>query len=136
MANDAGIPSLRTESAASAGPTARARLYVIEFKATADCSSLRGTRSLINAWDAGAPNALPTPSPSAQTTTTETGARPDHASTASSALSTVEPSCVTTTTRRRSKRSAMLPAHGARTRIGMKLQKLRTPRRKGECVCR
>ena len=67
IANEAGIPSLRTESAASAGPTARARLYVIELSATADCSCERGTRSAISACEAGAENALTTPSPSEQT---------------------------------------------------------------------
>ena len=67
IAKDAGMPSLRTESAASAGPTARARLYVIELSATADCSCDRGTRSAISACDAGAENALTTPSPSEKT---------------------------------------------------------------------
>jgi hypothetical protein len=68
--------------------------------------------------------------------TAQTGACPVQASTARSALNAVEPSCVTSTRRRRSKRSAALPAHGASRSTGMKLPKLRTPRRNGECVIR
>jgi glycine/D-amino acid oxidase-like deaminating enzyme len=36
----------------------------------------------------------------------------------------------------RSTRSARLPAHGASARTGKNWQKLRTPRRNGECVRR
>jgi hypothetical protein len=136
MANEAGIPSLRTESAASAGPTARARLYVIELSATADCRCERGTRSASSASEAGAENALTTPSPRELSITTQTGASPPQASAASSALSAVATSCETKTSLRRSKRSAALPDHGARSRIGTKVANCRTPRRNGECVCR
>ena len=43
IASDAGIPSVRTETAASAGPTARARLYVTELRPTAEARSGRET---------------------------------------------------------------------------------------------
>ena len=58
----AGIPSVFTAIAASTGPTARARLYVIELSATAEPRCSRGTRSPISACEAGAANALPIPS--------------------------------------------------------------------------
>jgi len=136
IAKEAGIPSVRTESAASAGPTARARLYVIELSATAEPSCSRVTRSPISANDAGAANALPTPRMTAHAITTQTRASPAHASVASPALTTVDPSWVTSSSRFRSNRSAALPAHGASSSTGMKLQKLRTPSRKAECVRR
>ena len=68
--------------------------------------------------------------------TTQTGASPAHASAARPALTTVDPTCVTSSKRLRSKRSAALPAHGASSSTGTKLQKLRTPRRNAECVSR
>jgi hypothetical protein len=130
------MPSVRTHTAASAGPTARARLYVIAFSATAAPSCSRGTRSPINAIDTGAANALPMPSTTAHAITTHTRARPAQASPASAALIAVDPSCVTSSSRLRSKRSAALPAHGASSSTGTKLQKLRTPSRNAECVSR
>ena len=136
IANDAGIPSFFTDSAASAGPTARAMLNVIEFSATAEGSSSRGTSCEMKAVDAGALKALEIPSPKANAITTHWFARPDHASTARTALRIVARAWVRISSRRRSNRSAALPAHGASASTGMKLAKLSTPRRNAECVSR
>ena len=136
IANEAGIPSTRTETAASAGPIARARLNVIELSATAEASWSRGTRSPIIAIATGFVNALATPRPSANTITAQTRASPAQASPASAPLDAVAKSCDPIRSHRRSKRSAALPDHGASSSTGMKFEKLRTPSRNAECVSR
>jgi hypothetical protein len=136
IANEAGIPSVLTDTPASTGPIARARLNVIEFSATAEPRCSFGTRPPTRAMETGALNALITPSPSANTITTQTRASPPHASPARIPDSAAATSCVVTSRRRRSKRSAALPAHGASTSTGTKLPKLSTPSRNGECVSR
>src|SRR3954469_25474546 len=76
------------------------------------------------------------PSAAENPITTHSVACPPHASAASVELRTVAPSCVASSSLRRSTRSARPPAHGDRTSTGTNWQKLRTPRRNGECVRR
>ena len=76
IAKDGAEPRLATQIPASAGPIARARLYVIELSATADCRCSRGTRSDGSAMPAGAEKALMTPSATAKPMTSATEAWP------------------------------------------------------------
>src|ERR687887_500267 len=85
--NEAGMPRYSTDAAPSAGPIARARLYVIELSATAVGRLSRSTREAINACWGGIEIALVTPSPRAKTITTHAAARPDQARMASVAAS-------------------------------------------------
>ena len=102
MRNEAGIPSWETLSAPSAGPTARARLNVIELSATADGISAAGTSCVTSACCAGAENALIAPNPSANRITTSVGASPTHASAAIATPSPTATLCVTSSSRLRS----------------------------------
>jgi hypothetical protein len=111
-------------------------LKVIELSATAVGTSSRRTSETISACCAGAENALTTPRQSVSAITTHVVANPAHASTASPPASTIASVCVTSRSFRRSTRSARLPAHGVRTRIGMNCEKPRTPSSSAECVRR
>ncbi len=134
--NAAGIPSVTTTSAASAGPAERAMLNVIEFSATAEVRSSSSTSCVTSACCAGTEKALVTPSASPNAITTWTGAAPANASAPSVRLSAAAPSCQPIRRRRRSSRSARAPAHGLSTSSGANWVKLSTPSRNGECVCR
>ena len=131
-----GMPNAAIAAAARAGPLARAMLNVIELSAIADPRSRRETSEETIACCAGAENALTTPSSSANTITVVAPAWSVSASTPRVALSTTAELCVTSSSRRRSKRSAALPDHGASTSTGMNVAKFRTPSRNAEPVTR
>jgi hypothetical protein len=130
------MPNTAITPAALAGPTARARLNVIEFSATACGTSSCSTRAVISACWLGTAKALVTPRAPEQPITTHSLASPFHASAASSALIAVAQSWVASSSLLRSSRSAIEPAHGESTSTGTNWQKLRTPSRNAECVSR
>ncbi len=136
IANDAGMPTVTMASAASAGPTARARLNVIELSATAVGRSRSSTRPVTSAAWAGAANALATPRPSVNPITTHSVASPAKANTASVADRTAAASSETMRTCLRSNRSAAAPAQGESRRMAANCEKLRTPSRSSEPVSR
>ena len=91
----AGIPRYSTARAADAGPTARARLNVIELSATAVGTSCVSTSCGIMACCAGAENALTIPSATASAITTAGGARSCQASSPRPPERTMAMLCVT-----------------------------------------
>ena len=134
--NAAGMPRYWTARAALAGPIARARLNVIELRATAVGTSGSSTSCVIIACCAGAENALTTPSATASAITTQVGARSRYASSPSPAESTTATDWVTSSSERRFQRSEAPPAQGASSRIGMNCEKLSTPSSSAEWVWR
>ena len=135
-ANDAAMPSCCTVIAASSGPIARATLYVIEFSATAEPSSSLGTSPPMSENAAGVANAVATPSPTANSITSQTRASPAHVSSASVPVSANATICVASSSFFRSNRSAALPVQGASSSTGTKFENASTPRSNGECVSR
>jgi hypothetical protein len=111
-------------------------LNVIELSATAVGTSGSSTSVAISACCAGAENALTTPRATASAITTSVGASSRCASRPRPPESTIATLWLTSSSVRRFQRSDVLPAHGARTRIGMNCAKFRTPSRSAECVCR
>ena len=135
-ANDGAIPRCSTETAATAGPTARARFHVTEFSPTATPMSSRSTSEGISASAAGEAKAFAMPSPQASRMTTHVGASPAQVSKARPPARATETSWVTSRIRFRLKRSANAPLQGERTSRGTNSANVSTPSSRPEWVCR
>jgi hypothetical protein len=121
---------------ASAGPEARARLYVIELSPTAVGRSARSTSEASSADAAGTEKAIAMPIPAEITITAGAVAWPAQASAATSAARAAANDWTTMTSRRRSNRSAARPAHGASSSTGLNWEKARTPSSSSDPVSR
>lgn len=135
-AKAAGMPRVATVTPASAGPIARAMLYVIEFSPTAEGRWRRSTSEASRADAAGTVKAEVTPSPAETAIKRGVLAAPAQASAATSPASPAATLCIAMIRRRRSKRSAALPAHGASTSTGTNWENASTPSRSSEPVSR
>jgi hypothetical protein len=111
-------------------------LNVIELSATAEATSSRGTSETKSACCAGVEKAVAIPWPKPNPITSAAVARSNWVRRARVAESPAAAGWLTSSRRRRSKRSAALPVHGARRSIGANCAKLRTPSRSAECVSR
>ena len=137
MKNAHGMPNAATAAAASAGPSARAMLNVIELSAIADAEVARArTSEVTSACCAGAENALTTPISSANTITSGAPTRSASASAPSVALSTHRDAL-----RHEQQPPPVEPVGGAarprrQHEHGRNWQKLRTPSRNAEPVSR
>ena len=120
-ANATPSPNAAMTAAAASGPTARARLYVTELRATACGSSSSATSEPTSAICAGCESAAKTPRRVANAITIAVVAAPLHVIHVSTAVVPAARLCVTMSSFRRSTRSARPPVHGARTRHGREL---------------
>jgi hypothetical protein len=111
-------------------------LKVIEFRATAEGSSRGGTSEAIKASCAGVENAETTPTARTRQMTSGGVARSRAVTSARRPARRAETGWVKSRSRRRSKRSATLPVHGASSSIGAKFAKVTTPSRSSEPVSR
>ena len=130
------IPSVRMTTAASTGPTARARLKVTEFRAMAPARSCGSTSRGTRACKAGMAKAIVRPRANAKRMTTGAVATSARTRTAIVRATPSAHSWVTTRRSRRSKRSAARPAHEARRKTPVNWAKLTTPTRNVEWVSR
>src|SRR5690348_13821008 len=129
-------PAVLITTVASNGPTARPTLNVTEFNASAvdrrPGSTSDGTKAII----VGVQNAFVTLRVAANAISSAGVIDPVATSAVSVAVTTVAATCVVIRTRRRSKRSATLPVHGARNITAAYCANPITPSRNAEWVRR
>src|SRR5918992_1650081 len=135
-ANAVEIPKRAMTATPKSGPRTRDRLKVTAVRATAAGSSERSTRAGTIAWSAGVARAVVTPRASATPITTTVEAAPAAVTRASTPARAAAATCITMTKRRRSKRSAALPATGARNMTAANCEKFTTPTRNEDPVSR